>query len=175
MSGAGAAKVEKTPFGRTKVVLTLQLSQHRPFAHSASLFSLHVIASQHGSLSHSSKLPQSQSSSSSTILLPQFRRTSSCSRAEFASAPESEWIVHENGQKDVGGVKINSQWWMIMVIFPLHAFDAARNYNDLLACANITTADLCPIRIIKHSKIIIIIQRSLVSIFIIRRMGACLI
>lgn len=56
---------------------TLQLSQHKPLAHSASLFNLHVMASQHGSLSHSSKLPQSHSSSSSMILLPQFRRISS--------------------------------------------------------------------------------------------------
>lgn len=55
--------------------LTLQLSQHIPVAHCASDFSLHVILSQHGSVKHSSLVPQSHSSSSSTILLPQFRRS----------------------------------------------------------------------------------------------------
>lgn len=55
--------------------LTLQLSQHIPVAHSASDFSLHVMLSQHGSFKHSSLVPQSHSSSSSTILLPQLRRS----------------------------------------------------------------------------------------------------
>lgn len=55
-------------------VHTLQLSQHSPDAHSASTLSLHVMPSQQRSFSHSSKLPQSHSSSSSTILLPQLRR-----------------------------------------------------------------------------------------------------
>lgn len=55
--------------------LTLQLSQHNPAAHWASVFSLQVMLSQHGSCSHSSLVPQSHSSSSSTILLPQFRRS----------------------------------------------------------------------------------------------------
>lgn len=58
-----------------KIKLTLQLSQHNPAAHWASVFSLHVMLSQHGSFSHSSLVPQSHSSSSSTILLPQFRRS----------------------------------------------------------------------------------------------------
>lgn len=57
---------------------TLQLSQQRPLAHSASTFNLHVIPSQHGSSSHSSRLPQSHCSSSSIILFPQLRLISNC-------------------------------------------------------------------------------------------------
>jgi hypothetical protein len=62
------------PKGRSKVLVsfTLQLSQHGPGEHSASLFSLQVTASQHGSeFAQSSALPQSQSSPWSTTPLPQ--------------------------------------------------------------------------------------------------------
>lgn len=59
-----------------KINLTLQLEQQAPAAHSASDFSLQVIPSQHGSAIQSSKEPQSHSSSSSIILLPQFLLTS---------------------------------------------------------------------------------------------------
>lgn len=58
---------------------TLQLLQHGPEAHSASVVSLQVIGSQQGSLSwHSSIVPQSQSSPSSTILFPHVRRITNC-------------------------------------------------------------------------------------------------
>lgn len=55
------------------VTFTLQFEQHFWAAeHSDSFFNLHVIWSQQGSVSSQfSKLPQSQSSFSSTILLPQ--------------------------------------------------------------------------------------------------------
>lgn len=59
---------------RSKLTLHLS-SQHSPDAHWASRFSLHVILSQHGSFAHSSVVPQSHSSSSSMILLPQLRRS----------------------------------------------------------------------------------------------------
>lgn len=62
---------------------TLQFSQHGPSAHCDSSFSLHVIGSQHGSLRHSSVEPQSHSSSSSTILLPQFRFISICNEEDL--------------------------------------------------------------------------------------------
>lgn len=58
--------------------LTRQLSQQGPEAHSASFFNLHVIGSQQMScLLHSSNVPQSHSSPSSTIAFPQFLRISS--------------------------------------------------------------------------------------------------
>lgn len=60
-------------------VLTVQLLQQGPLAHCASFFSLQVIGSQQGSTFwHSSNEPQSHSSLSSTILLPQCRFSSSC-------------------------------------------------------------------------------------------------
>lgn len=62
-------------YNELKTEFTLQLSQHNPDAHSASVFSLHVMLSQHRSFSHSSLEPQSHSSSSSMILLPQFLRS----------------------------------------------------------------------------------------------------
>lgn len=63
---------------------TLQLLQHGPEAHSASDVNLHVIGSQHGSNSgHSSIVPQSQSSPSSTILFPHVRRPGSCNRTQY--------------------------------------------------------------------------------------------
>jgi hypothetical protein len=62
---------------------TLQSLQHGPEAHSASDVNLHVIGSQHGSNSgHSSIVPQSQSSPSSTILFPHVRRKGSCNRTQ---------------------------------------------------------------------------------------------
>lgn len=60
-------------------LFTWQFSQHGPLAHSASLTSLHVIGSQHGSrLLQSSNDPQSHSSPSSTIPFPQFLLAPSC-------------------------------------------------------------------------------------------------
>lgn len=73
--------------------LTLQRSQHSPEAHWASTFSLHVIPSQQLSCSHSSRLPQSHSSSSSMILLPQLRRISSCVRG--AVTERAKWNENE--------------------------------------------------------------------------------
>ena len=56
----------------------LQLTQHGPVEHSASTRSLHVIGSQQGSfVEHSVNDPQSHSSSSSIIPLPQDRKSSS--------------------------------------------------------------------------------------------------
>jgi len=64
--------------------LTEQFSQQGPVAHSASLISLQVIGSQHGSfLLQSSKEPQSHSSPSSTIPFPQFLLTSSCNGENY--------------------------------------------------------------------------------------------
>ena len=58
--------------------LTWQFSQQGPVAHWASFISLHVMGSQQGSFfAQSSKVPQSHSSPSSTMPLPQFLRTSS--------------------------------------------------------------------------------------------------
>jgi hypothetical protein len=63
---------------------TLQWLQHGPEAHSASDVNLHVIGSQHGSKSgHSSIVPQSQSSPSSTILFPHVRGTRSCNGTQY--------------------------------------------------------------------------------------------
>lgn len=60
-------------------VFTVQLLQQGPFAHCASFFSLQVMGSQQGSsFWHSSNEPQSHSSLSSTIRLPQCRFSSSC-------------------------------------------------------------------------------------------------
>ena len=59
-------------------LFTLQSSQQGPAAHSASITSLQVIPSQQGSFMHSSMVPQSHSSSSSTIPFPHVRKYSFC-------------------------------------------------------------------------------------------------
>lgn len=82
------------------MLFTLQSSQHGPDAHSASAVNLQVMGSQQGSESwHSSIVPQSHSSPSSTTPLPQVRKSSSCANQNRQEREKKMRLVYRKRPK----------------------------------------------------------------------------